>query len=309
MRFSQKLSKHQPTYIRLRGGLGNQLFGYFAGEYLRASLDHDVRYIPSSQAYGVFGQASSISDLGIHIQDPSKQPKTRTATLKRKLYTLGVELGVSKSLLSSKLRLFRSEEVGFDSKLDSIVPGTLVEGYFQSYKYIDYVIEKVGTPVIAIEKPTAWLAHQLNRAREEKPIMVHVRRGDYRSLAATYGNLDSKYYLEGVDAICAVLGQRPVWVFSDDPDQVQLELGGELPKSAVFISQPRDSSAAEAMMLMAQSSALVISNSTFSWWAAKLGDRKRVIAPNPWFVAQNEPTDLIPPSWERIDSVWARGLT
>jgi len=47
----------------------------------------------------------------------------------------------------------------------------------------------------------------------------------------------------------------------------------------------------------------VIANSSFSWWAATLRfDRSaRVIAPQPWFLGQEEPKDLIFSNWGRME--------
>ncbi len=304
MKFSHRSDTRKPVTVQLVGGLGNQVFGYFAGEYLRAAFDHNVEYIPSVQANGVFGLTSSITDLGIQPYDLSKHTKNRYATLKRRLYTAGIRVGLDENLLRSKMRLFRSQEVGFDSRLDYVTPGTLVEGYFQSYMYIDYVSGKIGPPVISIQNPTPWLSDQIHKISEESPIMVHVRRGDYRNLASTNGNLDSTYYLEGVDAIMAELGKRPIWVFSDEPAHVQSELGSKLPKSALYVFQPRNSTAAEALYLMSLGSGSVISNSTFSWWSAKLRSGGPTVAPESWFKALPEPLHLIPPDWVRIPSTW-----
>jgi hypothetical protein len=304
MRMGSDFDIHQPVSIQLVGGLGNQLFGYFAGEYLRASFGLNVNFIPSIQSHGVFGLPSSLLDLGIHPLHLATQPQIRSATVKRKMYSLGVRLGVGESLLSSKLSVFRSEEVGFDSKVSRVNPGTLVEGYFQSYKYTDYVSDKTGPLVISIKTPTPWLSSQLIKVSEERPIMVHVRRGDYRNLSATYGNLDSRYYIEGIEILREKLGSRPVWAFSDEIDDVKSELGNKLPKSTVYVAQPRDSSAAEALYLMSLGSGSVISNSTFSWWSAKLRHGGPTVAPQSWFKALQEPLDLIPPDWTRIPSTW-----
>jgi hypothetical protein len=48
----------------------------------------------------------------------------------------------------------------------------------------------------------------------------------------------------------------------------------------------------------------IISNSTFSWWAAAmtLNQNARVCVPNPWFKALEPPSDMIPKEWIKIDA-------
>jgi hypothetical protein len=70
------------------------------------------------------------------------------------------------------------------------------------------------------------------------------------------------------------------------------------------VLQPRESTAAEALYLMSLGSGSVISNSTFSWWSAKLGNGGPIVAPQSWFKTLPEPLHLIPPDWLRIPSTW-----
>jgi hypothetical protein len=61
-----------------------------------------------------------------------------------------------------------------------------------------------------------------------------------------------------------------------------------------------DFSTAETFELMQKAEYLVISNSTYSWWAARISEssKKMIIAPEPWFSGQESPIDLIPDGWE-----------
>jgi hypothetical protein len=55
---------------------------------------------------------------------------------------------------------------------------------------------------------------------------------------------------------------------------------------------------------MSEASASVIANSTYSWWGAKLGDPKLVVAPKKWFKSGVDPKDLYPQDWILVESEW-----
>jgi hypothetical protein len=56
---------------------------------------------------------------------------------------------------------------------------------------------------------------------------------------------------------------------------------------------------------MSSSKHIAISNSTFSWWSAKLaGADTSIFAPSKWYELRDDPIDLIPDSWNRATSDW-----
>jgi hypothetical protein len=68
-------------------------------------------------------------------------------------------------------------------------------------------------------------------------------------------------------------------------------------EDAIFVETGTDE---EQMCLMSMAGELVMSNSSFSWWAAFLGNHKRVTAPEPWFKKTNYCNEIYEPNWERI---------
>jgi hypothetical protein len=96
-----------------------------------------------------------------------------------------------------------------------------------------------------------------------------------------------------------------VLVFSDDivaAKQIFSQLDISLPVQFV---EPLEDSPEETLILMSKSDALVISNSTFSWWAAQLGNKNKfVVRPSKWFRGMLDPEDLFPPEWHQQESLW-----
>lgn len=297
------------TNVQLVGGLGNQLFGYFAGQYLEKVCGHKVKFLSSKQSDSFFANRSSLGDLS--VIEESRLKNREAEKFRGFVLRQGARFG--KLLYSrfpgSKHRLgtlspFDSEEIGFDPLMRHVKVGSLVQGYFQTYRYFDEVME-TGHPNVQLKNPSDWFLAMTRRIQIESPIIVHARRGDYANHAATIGVLNAGYYRNALDVMSSQreLSTR-VWLFSDDPKWAEMLASRLSDWSTEIINQPANCSAAEVMMLMAQGPAIVMSNSTFSWWAAKLGNSKLVVAPSPWFKSQNEPTDLIPPSWVRTVGVW-----
>jgi hypothetical protein len=65
-------------------------------------------------------------------------------------------------------------------------------------------------------------------------------------------------------------------------------------------------SASETLQLFRRCDGYIIANSSFSWWAAMLSQAVNpiVIAPTKWFRNLEDPKELIPPSWLRVNSTF-----
>ncbi|WP_442545953.1 alpha-1,2-fucosyltransferase [Arthrobacter sp. KN11-1C] len=109
---------------------------------------------------------------------------------------------------------------------------------------------------------------------------IHVRRGDY------VGNdllLSPEYYRGALNELFAKHELDPVKtrvvVFSDDPEWCESSLSFDVP---VDFSPPRDTKEDFAALLASEY--LVLSRSTFSWWAGVLPARpeRNVISPFPY---------------------------
>lgn len=172
-------------------------------------------------------------------------------------------------------------------------------GYFQSAVWPEAVFEQLRMLKLDEEGPVlASLRRESSRIR---PVIVHIRRGDYKT-ETSFGLPAEKYYREALDIVDKKYSSHPIWVFSDEEIEARKILNW-LPESRLRFVSDVDGDSSASLMAMRMGCAYVIANSTFSWWAAYLSESENalVIAPTPWFLAQKEPYRLIPSNWLRIE--------
>jgi hypothetical protein len=84
-------------------------------------------------------------------------------------------------------------------------------------------------------------------------------------------------------------------------------LKGEDVQNVEIARLPSHARPADVLMTMATASHHIISNSSFSWWAAYLSGSKEVAAPWPWMpqnirASWGKASDLFPPEWTPIQA-------
>jgi len=116
--------------------------------------------------------------------------------------------------------------------------------------------------------------------KKHNSVAVHVRRGDYEHFNWT---LDKTYYDTAMQKIREFVNEPIFYFFSDDPEWVSKNWN-EIPWSGGEITD---------FWLMSQCKHNIISNSSFSFWAAMLNNNpdKVVIYPEDWKLSEN-PVDF-----------------
>jgi len=294
--------------ITLVGGLGNQLFELFAGVNLAMTLKCKLEVNVSMLR--MFGESHSNS---IEEIDFNKLAATFDFIEKKEsefLYRLQGK--ISRTIPSHQVGVSRitkryfSPVVGFDPNLLNLIPPINVTGYFQSWRNFKEVTEKFGENIeLSVRQPSDWYAKMTKDADIKKPIMLHLRRGDYQTLKNSFGLLSNDYYLTALKRLGSEFDTREVWIFSDSPSEAQ-QLQKQLSMRATrVVSVPPGSRDLESLKLLSLGSAIIAANSTFSWWGAMLSnDNCLRIIPEQWFKSLPEPTDLIPQDWIRVKSLW-----
>lgn len=200
---------------------------------------------------------------------------------------------------------YRAKNIGFEPELMKLTDAKILQGYFQTYKFADLIKEDLMSN---FEVNIASEAYKklANLMVEIQPTVMHIRGGDYRDNQKKIGMLGKEYYFKALNQLKHRNAQSKLWVFSDDESYCNKMLHdlNLQPDQAIFSSSGL--SDAETLKIMSLSSGIVMSNSTFSWWAAYLNSRNAiVICPQKWFRGMDDPNDLLPSSWVKCESIWS----
>ena len=259
--------------VLLRGGLGNQLFGYAAG--LEISLRTGAPLHLVTQMLGArIGTVRSFELAPLMSPTASHGPT------------------------SSAPSIFREASFAYDARIEGVGAGRILDGYFQSSKYFSDAVALMRQECL---KTDAFI----QRSPEIAPggfIAVHVRRGDYAlpSNRRVHGLLPISYFKNGLSKLRAELGPLEARVFSDDTDYGCL-VADQLDAATPVVDHPSKTSF-EALAELSSARGLCISNSSFGWWAAFLSDvGTPIVIPDPWFAQPDiDTSDLAEKGWQTI---------
>lgn len=279
----------------LTGGLGNQLFVLAAAWEQAERLDCPL-YIDASRYVNGDLRSFELGSLELPGEVISHEsPWLDLGRRSRKLALLK---------RTKKLQAYHEESFGYSSKINEIVPGTTIFGYFQSPRYFARVADRMADLISSAPVTEAEQKVMAGLANDER-VTLHVRRGDYTTAQtqAVHGVTSSAYFDRGLGLITKISAISQAMAFSDEPEVAHSELG-HLP-SIRFFRQNSALSSLNTIRAMSMGSGMVMSNSSFSWWAAWLMARRGphpIIAPRPWMSNGESAADLLGSDWLTLDA-------
>jgi hypothetical protein len=294
--------------LRVQGGLGNQMFQYayarnLAIKYntelaiddtlliLNKTTDHQVtthRDFELDFFQGLNFRRASRAEIFRFNGDPT------SGTLKKIIRK-------SKNfLLPAKLVVQQNNEI----REEYLDPGNdcCVVGRWQSWKFFNEnatIVRKEFGFDKRLKSELQQLAIEIEKAES---VCLHIRRGDLITsplYSQIIGAVDLSYYKFVVNDICKNVKGVVFYVFSDDIDWCKSTLTF-LPNSK-FISRAYGPNPSMGdLYLISRCKHFIISNSTFAWWGAYLGEspRKKVYYPKNWYKDQKlSNPEMCPPEW------------
>jgi hypothetical protein len=289
--------------VRLVGGLGNQLFQYATARTIavrnNAELVFDLSWFSTAS-----DRTYALAPFSVSAKILRDTRMMQTSRLQSLWERLAHRLVRNSGLKKFSCPVFSERHFHFDPAVLDVRLPIYLDGYFQSERYFSECADLIRFELQLVAPPTENAQKILEMIRSSEAVCLHVRRGDYVANATTqafHGICSLDYYRQGFALAAAGMRNPIVFVFSDEPLWVQDNLKLDAPTVIVDIHGPNQ--AHEDLRLMAACRNFVIANSSFSWWAAWLGEysSKRVIAPKQWFAtASNDTRDLLPAEWVRV---------
>lgn len=158
----------------------------------------------------------------------------------------------------------------------------VIFGYFQSPLYFAEIASALRTELNTLLAGVTQDAQMRAMLTDSRSCAVHVRRGDFLN-NPVFQVCDLRYYAKSMDEMRARVPGARFFVFSDDPGWCRLQFT-ELDVYVVGTESHRVNPLRD-LRLMSTASHHIIANSSYSWWAAWLGDKlgQELIMPERWF--------------------------
>jgi len=237
------------VYVKLCGGLGNQLFQIANG--YAYSLRYNKNFFVSKTWDGMKPERPSywnsiLKPIQPYIKDISEFRGTH----------------------------YKEPQWNYQ-KIPNIEGDIILEGYFQSEKYFSDYSEEVRK---------LFGIYPIHSELKNK-VAIHIRRGDYLLVPNYHTILQKDYYDKGKEILEKKLETQNLQYvyFSEDTEWVKETFKNSMKESDNILSRLSD---IEEFQLMINCNHFILANSSFSWWASWFSDIDNeavIIAPSKWF--------------------------
>jgi len=277
--------------VKLKGGMGNQMFQYALGKHLSLKRSCPLRLDL------IFMKYDKLKDYELDKLNISNNKKTHFfEEIIYYMINIFHRLFPFYKYIRQKSRRFNSQI------LKDATPILYLDGYWQSEKYFEGISEIIREEFKITTKINKQNEEMLKEIQENDSIAIHLRRRDYVSvpqIKEKLGACSMNYYKKGIKLIEKKIENPRYFIFSDDIEWVKQNF--TLVENPVFMDINSYEKGYEDLRLMRNCKHFIIANSTFSWWAAWLSENeeKIIIAPKNWIQSQSD-GDIVPESWIRI---------
>ena len=277
--------------IKIKGGLGNQLFQYAVGRALalhhRLPLKLDLTIFKTYKLHRYLLDQFAIQ-ADIATEDEIIKLKGRNNVLFSALRKAG--LVKRKSYLKEKRSSYFDASV---FKNDDVY----LDGYWQNELYFSDIREELLRDLTSISSMSDLGVVYMEGIKKSNSVSLHVRRGNYLNLK-NFNVLDINYYMKAVEYMRKNVEKPTFYIFSDDLEWCKNSLG--FLDNCIFVDSTKTE--IDDLKLMSFCKHNIIANSSFSWWGAWLNQncKKTVIAPKGWLLNDPGSSKVILSDWVKM---------
>jgi hypothetical protein len=267
--------------LRLKGGLGNQLFQVRQAldlcNKIQAELALDVSwYDLASNKFNSHGKRIySLKNFEEFTAIPIVGSRAQ-------FFDVYMDRIVNRTpkRIRNKFGVYVEDEVS--DLVESSQEKFKIQGYWISGAPLDVEINRL---TLVKEHINSEFNRALRLILNPSLVSVHVRLGDFQEFPEIYNVCDTFFYLKQIKVMCQTLELQPsqvtVCLFSDGDITELHNVLIEHQYNVLEFSKAFQLSDLQTFMILSRAQNIICSNSTFSWWAARLNSEspKRVIFP------------------------------
>jgi hypothetical protein len=176
-----------------------------------------------------------------------------------------------------------------------------VSGYFADFAFYDEL--ETFNKKFSLSKYSQRYTEELTRISNSKTLGIHLRLGDFLENPQTIGVLSDDYYQASIEYFST--NYERIIVFTNDSLLANKRVENWKTKAQIeVISFDIKSNPLEDLLLLSNCSGIITSNSTFSFWAAKLSPTSQIVYPTPFRKDNFTEIANIPKKWQSQQSFW-----
>ena len=294
--------------VRIKGGLGNQLFQYALGleisQFLNRKLIIDISQLNKKTHKHV---VRFFSLKYLCLSNTLIGSNKISALILRVFFRIIQKTFKCNTGFGSKITYISESTFSYSRSLFNQVKKSqfvLLDGYWQSHFYSPNVRDGIYKSLINSPSMSKEFHNAYKVVTSDSYTSIHVRRGDYiknKFAIETYCELDFNYYLKAMGFIISKFPNSKFILFTDDWEFGQSFI--DIVKESFQIAGAKEmalKSDIEELVLMTGCKNNIIANSSFSYWGGLLNpnSEKIIVAPSCWFKNHEVNTqDLIPSDW------------
>lgn len=296
--------------VKLMDGLGNQMFQYAYARFLQVQYNNEEIVFETTKLGKKAVRKYGLSFLNI-------TNNCRVANIFEQYYFM-LYSKIVRIIAKKFMKVPQTGEVGFKQMIEwgfyttedpiqyypfkrSKRKRKFVRGYFQSPKYFDSIQSIIKSELLVNTEINERDRKLIDKLQNCQSVCMHIRRGDYIG-NVKFDICSESYYQRAMNYCIKNIDSPKFFIFSNTPEDIEwIKNNYHLSGDVIYVNYGNNEF--DDLRLMYNCKHFIISNSTYSWWAAYLSNSKEkiTIAPSRWYRTDEDTSDIFRDNWILID--------